>query len=186
MKKVLSFSFIITLIGLNLSCKKKEVDKLTEFDINYTNNITIPSSSITVTTPTTTVEFTTPNVPTQQATKFSEAGTSQSLINEIKMTRLNLSAISTSTTTTANLDYLKSITIFIKASGVGETMIASKSDIPVGLTSVLMDMQDMNIKEYIFKDNIQFRVLAIFDASSASNQTLKMDETVRVSAKLLK
>lgn len=185
MKKILSLSVIIALIGLNLSCKKKEVDKLTEFDIDYTTNLTIPSSSITVTTPTTSVEFTTPNVPTQQATKFSEAGTAQSLISEIKMTRFNITAIGTGTTT-ANLDYLKSVTIYIKASGLGEAMIASKSDIPTGLTSISMDMQDVNIKEYIFKDNIQFKVLAIFDASSASNQTLKMDETVHVSATLIK
>ena len=185
MKKILSFSFIIALISFGLSCKKKEVDKLTEFDIDYSTNITIPSSSITVTTPTTTVEFTTPNVPTQQATKFSQAGTAQSLVSEIKMTRFNITATTTGTNT-VNLDYLKSITIYIKALGVGETMIASKSDIPTGLTSVALDLQDVNIKEYIFKDNIQFRVLAIFDASSASNQTLKMDETVHVSAKLLK
>ncbi len=185
MKKVLSLSFIITLFFCSLSCKKKEVDKLTEFDIEYTTNLSIPSSSITVTTPTTSVEFTTPNVPTQQATKLSEAGTSQSLINEIKMTRFNITAIGTGTTT-AYLDYLKTVTIYIKAAGVGETMIASKSDIPTGLTSVSLDMQDVNIKEYIFKDNIQFKVLAIFDASSASNQTIKMDETIHVSAKLLK
>lgn len=185
MKKLLRFTFIITLICYSFSCQKKEVDKLTEFDIDYSTNLTIPSSSITVTTPTTTVEFTTPNVPTQQAAKFSAAGTTQSLISEIKMTRFNITATTTGTTT-ANLDYLKSVTIYIKAAGVGETMIASKSDIPTGLTSVALDVQDVNIKEYIFKDNIQFRVLAIFDAASASNQTLKMDETVRVSAKLIK
>lgn len=188
MKKLISYSFIITLIAFNFSCKKKEVDKLTEFDIDYTTNLSIPSASITVSNPSvtpTTVEFTTPNVPTQQATKFSEAGTAQSLISEIKMTRFNISATSTGTTT-ANLDYLKSLTIYIKAAGVGEAMIASKSDIPAGLTSISMDLQDVNIKEYIFKDNIQFRVLATFDATTTTNQTLKMDETVHVSAKLLK
>ena len=49
-----------------------------------------------------------------------------------------------------------------------------------------MDITDTNIKNYIFKDNIQFRVLAIFDASAATDQTLKLDETVHVSATLLK
>lgn len=186
MKKKISFYVLIALIGFIVSCKKKEVDKLTEFDIYYTTNLTIPSASITVPpTPTTSVEFTTPNIPTQQSTKFKEEGTAQNLIDEIKMTRFTISAIGTGTTT-ANLDYLKSITIYIKASGVGETSIAYKSNIPTGISSIAVDLEDVNIKEYIFKDNIQFRVLAIFDASSSSSQTLKMDETVHVTAKLLK
>lgn len=188
MKKILSFSFIITLFVVNLSCKKKEVDKLTEFNIDYTTNLTIPSSSMTVSNPSVTptpVEFTTPNIPTQQATKFSEAGTSANLIDKIVMTRFNISAIGTGTNT-ANLDYLNSITIYIKTAGLGEALIASKSNIPDGISSIAMDLQEINIKEYIFKDNIQFRVLATFDATTPANQTLKMDETVRVSAKLLK
>ena len=101
------------------------------------------------------------------------------------MTKFNISAVS-SGTTTANLDYLKSLTIYIKAAGVGEEVVATKSNIPTGSTSVLMDVAGTNIKNYIFKDNIQFRVLAIFDASAATDQTLKLDETVHVSATLLK
>ncbi|MES2761281.1 MAG: hypothetical protein V4677_03700 [Bacteroidota bacterium] len=186
MKKILSLSFIAAFILFGLSCKKKEeANKLTQFDIDYSTNLAIPSASITVTTPTTSVEFTTPNVPTQQATKFSQAGTAQNLIDEIKMTKLNLTAVS-SGTATANLDYLKSLTVYIKAAGVGEEIVATKSNIPTGSTSVAMDLTGANIKNYIFKDNIQFRVLAIFDASAATDQTLKMDETVHVSATLLK
>ena len=131
------------------------------------------------------VEFTTPNVPTQQATKFSAEGTAQNLIDQIKITKFNISAVS-SGTTSVNLDYLKSLTIYIKAAGVGEEIVATKSNIPTGSTSVSMDITDTNIKNYIFKDNIQFRVLAIFDASAATDQTLKLDETVHVSATLLK
>lgn len=187
MKKILSFSIIIAVLSFNLSCKKKEVDKFTEFNIDYTTNLTIPSSSMTVSNSVTPifVEFTTPNVPTQQSTKFKEAGTAQDLIDKIVMTRFNITAIGTGTTT-ANLNYLNSINIYIKASGVGEALIAGKSNIPDGISSIAMDLQDVNIKEYIFKDNIQFRVSATFDATASSDQTLKLDETVLVSAKLLK
>jgi hypothetical protein len=185
MKKNITYLFIITLFIGGFSCKKKDVDKLTEFDINYSTNLTIPSASITVTTPTTSVEFTTPNVPTQQSTKFSAEGTAQNLIDQIKMTKFDISAVS-SGTTSVNLDYLKSLTVYIKAAGVGEQMIATKTSIPTGATSLSMDLQDVNIKNYIFQDNIQFRVLAIFDASAATDQILKMDETVHINATLLK
>jgi len=162
--------------------QKKEVNKLTEFDINYTTNLSIPSNSITVTTPTTQVEFTTPNIPTQQSSKFSAENTAQNLIDEIKLTKFDVTASGTG----ANLNFLKSLTIYIKASNVGEQIVASKTTIPPGTTSISMDMQDVNIKNYIFEDNIQFRVLAIFSATSTVNQTLKMDQTVHVKATLLK
>jgi hypothetical protein len=184
--KFLSLSFVAAFILFSLSCKKKdEANKLTQFDINYSNNLTIPSASMTVSNPSvtpTTVEFTTPNVPTQQSSKFSSEGTAQSLIDEIKMTKFDVSV----TGTGANLNFLKSLTIYIKAANVGEQMIATKSNIPTGVTSVSMDLQDVNIKNFIFQDNIQFRVIATFDATTTTDQTLKMDETVHVSAKLLK
>ncbi|MCF8424997.1 MAG: hypothetical protein K9H41_11695, partial [Bacteroidia bacterium] len=139
--------------------------------------------SITVAvSPTTSVEFTTPNIPTQNSTKFSAEGTSKSLVDEIKMTKFDLSVSGTG----ANLDFLKSITIYIKAANVGEQIIASKTLIPTGITALSLDLQDVNIKNYIFADNIQFRVLAIFDATASVDQTLKMDETVHVKATLIK
>lgn len=184
MKKIISLSILIAFIGLGLSCKKKEeADKLTEFDINYTTNLSVPSSSIPVNSPTTSVEFTTPNIPTQQSTKFASERTAKNLISEIKMTKYDISAVGAG----ANLDYLKSLTIYIKASNVGEQVVASKTSIPTGITSISMDLQDVNIKNYIFEDNIQFRVVATFDATaSTTSQTLKMDETVHVKATLLK
>ncbi len=185
MKKIIGFSFIAALLVFGISCKKEEAKKLTEFDINYSTNLTIPSASVPVTsssiTPTT-VEFTTPNVPTQQATKFSAEGTAKSLIDQIKMTKFDISVSGAG----ANLDFLKSLTVYIKASGVGEQMVATKTNIPSGLTAVSMDLQDVNIKDYIFQDNIQFRVVATFDATAATDQVLKMDETVHVNATLIK
>jgi len=185
MKKIISFSFLIALLVFGVSCKKEEAAKLTEFDINYSTNLTIPSASMTVSNPSltpTTVEFTSPNVPTQQAAKFSSEGTAKNLIDQIKMTKFNISVSGAG----ANLDFLKSLTLYIKASGVGEQMVASKTNIPSGVTAVAMDLQDVNIKDYIFQDNIQFRVVATFDATAATDQVLKMDETVHVKATLIK
>ncbi len=183
MKKLIRFSFIVAIIGLSVSCKKKEVEKLTEFDINYSNSIAMPSSSIAVNSPTTSVEFVTPNVPTQQSSKFSAEKTSQSLIDQIKMTKFDVSV----TGSGANLDFLKTMNVYIKAANVGEQQIAGKSDFGAGITSASLDVYDVNIKDFIFQDNIQFRVVVTFDASATvPNQTLKMNETVHVNAKLLK
>ncbi|MBI3520023.1 MAG: hypothetical protein HY062_11785 [Bacteroidetes bacterium] len=183
MKKVISLCLLFALLGFSISCKKKEVDKLTEFDITYSTNLSIPSSSIAVNSPTTSVEFVTPNVPTQQSSTFSAQKTAQSLIDQIKMTKFDVSVSGSG----ANLDFLKSVTIYIKAATVGEQLVASKSSFPTGATSASLDLNDVNIKDFIFQDNIQFRVVIAFDATATvPNQTLKMDETVHVNAKLLK
>ncbi len=185
MKKIVCFTVITVITLFNISCKKEETNKLTEFDINYSSNLSIPSASVPVTsssiTPTT-VEFTTPNVPTQQSTKFSAEGTAKSLVDQIKMTKFDISVSGAG----ANLDFLKSLTVYIKAANITEQMVATKTNIPSGLTSVSMDLQDVNIKEFIFQDNIQFRVVVTFDDTASSDQVLKMDETVHVNAKLIK
>lgn len=185
MKKIISLCLVLSFVFFNISCKKEEADKLTEFDINYSTSLTMPSSSITVSsssiTPTT-VEFTTPNIPTEQSSKFNAEKTAQNLIDQIKMTKFDISVSGAG----ANLDFLKSLTIYVKASGAGEQIIATKTNIPSGLTTLSLDLQDVNIKNFIFQENIQFKVLAVFDATSSTDQILKMDETVHVKATLIK
>lgn len=185
MKKIFPIYLLLVFIIINTSCKKKEVDKLTEFDINYSSNLTIPSSSMTVSSSSlmpTTVDFITPNIPTQQSSKFSSEKTAQYLIDIIKMVKFDISANGSG----ANLDFLKSLTIYIKAANMPEQIVATKTSIPTGLTAIALDVQDVNIKNFIFEDNIQFRVQVIFDAVTATNQTLKLDQTVHVKATLLK
>ena len=169
----------LLIIGIGSCTKtKKAVDELTEFDINYTTNLNIPSTSFTtVTTP---VDITTPNIPTASSSKFTSEKTTQDLVSEIKMTKFNIS------TTGSNLDFLKSVSIYIKSATQGELLVATKSNIPAGTTATSADLQNVNIKEYIFKDNIQFRVSFLFQTGSAGAQNLKLDQTVHVKATILK
>jgi len=175
MKKLLCLFFICLIICFNLSCKKtkEKVDQFTEFDINYTTNLSVPSNTINQNVP---IDFTTPDIPTQSSSKFSDNKTAQELVQEIKMTKFDVSVAS------GNLDFLKSLSVYIKANGVSEQLVATKSNIPTGLSMLSMDLQDVNIKNFIFQSNIQFRVTVTIDASTLNGQNLKMDETVHVKA----
>lgn len=175
MKKVLGLFLITSLTFFNLSCNKTKetVDELTEFDINYTTNLSVPSNTINVDVP---IDFTTPDIPTQSSSKFTENKTAQSLVQEIKMTKFDVSVAS------GNLDFLKSLSIYIKAAGVSQQLIATKTSIPLGVSSISLDLQDVNIKNFIFQQNIQFRVTVTIDGSTLNGQNLKMDETVHVKA----
>lgn len=179
-------AFSILLSGMILfsisSCNKakEKIDELTEFDIKLpTTDAEIPASTATVAT-TQTFEIVTPDVPTGSASEFSKNKTSLDLVSEIKMAKLNIS-------TTGNLDYMKSISVYIR-SGNDEKRVAKKDVIPAGTTDLALDMDDVNIKDYISKDNIKFRINALLDGSKlpSTAQKLKIDGTAHVKATLIK
>jgi hypothetical protein len=137
----------------------------------------VPSNTISLNVP---IDFTTPNVSTQSSSNLATNKTTQSLVDYIKLTKFDVGV------GTDNLDFLKSLSIFIKASGMNETLVASKTNIPTGLTNISMDLNDVNIKDYIFQPNVQFRVSVTIDASTANGQTLLLEQTVHVKATVLK
>ena len=177
MKKALSFLIIVFVFCFGFSCKKDKVDEITEFDISYSSAVSVPSNTISINVP---IDYTTPDVSTSSTSKLTENKTAQNLVDYIKLTKFNVSVDA------GNLDFLKSLSIFIKAAGIGETLVATKASIPTGITSVAMDLQDVNIKDYIFQPNVQFRVTVTIDASTLNGQNLKLDETVHVKATVIK
>lgn len=168
-------SAVLVLSGIT-SCQKAkdEINKATEFDMSYSTQFSIPSTSISVTQP---VDFTTPDIPTQSSSRFISEQTTQDLIDEIKMTKFVIS------NPNGNLDYLKSLSIYLKTSGLGDILVATKSNIPENTSTVNADLNDINIKQYIFKDKIQFRVNVTITTGLTADQTLKIDQTVHVKGK---
>ncbi len=175
MKKILvAVVIILTWMGLMLSCKKS---KPVEFDIAYNTTLALPSTSVSVNVP---ADFTTPDINTDSKNKFTSQKTVQNLVDEIKFTRFDLSVDN------GNLNFLKSLNIYIKTSGLGDVLIATKTSIPQNVSSFGMDLQDVNIKEYIFNDKIQFRVTVTIQTGLTATQQIKMNQTVHVKAKTSK
>ena len=179
MKKVALLLASAVLFGLT-SCQKTKdtINSLTEFDIPYSSNFNVPATPSS--TASTQVDVTTPDIPTNSSSIYGNNKTSADLVSEIKLTKLTIS------TTGANLDYLKSVSVYIKTASISEKLIATNAAIPTGVTSVTLAPQDVNIKDYINQSNIQFRVSSTISSSGTTAQTLKLDETVHVKATLLK
>lgn len=184
MKKtaILLFSSLMW-IGIT-SCQKTKdkIDQLTEFDIPYSSNVTVVATSFTPapsTTQTATADFTTPDVQTNSGTTFAAQKTATDKISEIKLTRLNI------TTNAGNFNYLKNVTIFIQATGQPEVQIATKTNIPDGLTSIDMDLGDVNVKNYVTGSTFKFRINVVADGLITSDQTITVSETLHVKATLL-
>jgi hypothetical protein len=175
MKKLIAFCSLALILSASISCKK--VNEATEFDFNYSSDVSVPSSSISVTAP---AEFVTPEIATESASRFSSEKTTQDLIEEIKVSKFEI------VNTTGNLDFLKSFSVYIRGNGLSDVLVASKSSIPPGSTSVQADLTGANIKEHIFKDKIQFRISVTANSLIQSEQKLKVNETVHVSGKKIK
>ena len=178
MKKIICLLVLASIVCLNISCKKTQdkVDQLTEFDMNYSTDFTVPSTSVTVNVP---ADFTTPDIPTNSSSTFSNQKTISSKVSEIKITKFEI------VSTSGNFVYLKSITLFIQAAGQPEVQIASKTNIPTGLTTVSMDLSGNNIKDYIFGTSFKIRANVTIDGAIASNQTMKLNQTLHVRATLV-
>lgn len=168
---ILSLSLLLA--GLS-SCEKTKdkINEVTEFDMNYTTSLPIPSNpNYTVTTP---VDFSTPEINTESSGRFKTENTAKDLVSEIKMTKFVIS------NNAGNLNFLKSISIYLKTSGKGDQLVATKTDIPDNASTLDADLQDVNIKDYIFNDKIQFRVNATITSGLSSDQNLKIEQTIHV------
>jgi hypothetical protein len=173
MRRMILLVTLPLVVALGFSCgkTKEKVNEATEFDMDYSTQLSIPSTSITVTAP---ADFTTPEISTESAPRFTQEKTTQDLIDEVKLTKFDIS------NPNGNLDYLKAITVFIKSGNLGEVQIASKSNIPAGTKSIGADLTGANIKEFLFREKFQFRVSVTISTGLSADQTLKIDQTMRV------
>ena len=172
MKKILWVVLGAVAVLSSQSCKK--INEATEFTMNYSTEVTVPSSSISVTAP---AEFTTPEIPTQSSSRFTAEKTAQDLIESVTMSKFNFS------TPKGNLDYIKSFSVYISANGVNELLVASKAEVPPGSTLVAADLTGTNIKAHIFKDGIKFRISVVGKTGLSEDQILKIDAGVTVKGK---
>jgi hypothetical protein len=178
MKKPIAAALIATIFIVS-SCKKTKetVDEFTQFDLSYTTTFTVPAASVTVNTP---ADFTTPDVPTNTSASYPNNKTTYSLVDEVKLTKFNVSADS------SNFDYLKSLTIFIQGSGLPEVQLATNTLVPTGVASFDMSLNDVNLKDYLAKSNFKLRVNVTIDGAITTNQKMKLNQTMHVVAKILK
>ncbi len=173
-KQILIFGCVILTI---LGCKK--IDKLTQFNIKYNETIVIPSSTG-INLP---FNILTPDVETNSESTFALNDTRKDLVEEIKLTTLELTITSPSN---GDFSFLKSISVFISADGLSETKIAWKDNIPAGIGTVLnLDLTNIDLKEYIKKDTFALRLNTVTDELLTSDYHINVHSVFFVDAKIL-
>lgn len=168
--------FLMAFTALSAGCKK--VDELTKFNMEFNTEVTVPSNTL-INLP---LDLVTPDVTTNYEETFSANDTRKDLVEKITIDKITITAKSPQGIT---LDFLKSITVYISADGIPEKEVASKYNIPDGLTSLDLDYVSDNLKDFLTKDKIRLRVKTITDKAVNQNIDLNVYNRFKVDAKIL-
>tara|TARA_R110002111_G_scaffold148719_1_gene215818 strand:+ start:364 stop:897 length:534 start_codon:yes stop_codon:yes gene_type:complete len=173
-KKYISF---ICLLVLFTACDI--IDELTKFDMEYSQRATIPSSTG-INLP---FDVFTPEMETNSESTFAVNDTRKDLIEEIKLTNLELVMISPEE---ADFSFLNSIEVYISADGLEEILIANLDEVPEDAGNVItLDTSDTDLKEYIKKDEFSLRLNTVTDELMSTDHELEVNSTFFVDAKIL-
>lgn len=173
MRKYISIILFAVLLS---NCSK--IDELTKFNMDYDMQVTIPSSAG-INLP---FDVLTPDTETNSESTFESNDTRKDLIEEIKLTKLQLEITSP---TDSDFSFLESIEVFISAEGVQEILIASKVEVPETGSTLDLDVSDADLKEYIKKDNYSLRLNTVTDEAMSQDHQINVKSSFFVDAKIL-
>ena len=172
--KYLVLSFLIVCA---FSCNK--VDKLTQFNMDYTTQVTIPSNTV-VSLP---IDLFTPDIQSNSESTFSSNNTNKDLIEEVKLTSMNLVLKSP---TNGDFSFLDEVRVFIDADGLNETEIATALNISAAVDDELeLDTDDVNLMEFLKKDKFSLRVYTVTDEAIVQDHEIEVNSTFFVDARIL-
>ncbi|MEM6349065.1 MAG: hypothetical protein AAF927_34580, partial [Bacteroidota bacterium] len=148
MRKYLVLPVLALFLSL-YSCEK--LSEFTQFNLNYTASVTVPAT-VGVDLP---FDLFTPDIETNSETEFETEKTSKDLLEEVKLTKLDLTITSP---TDADFDFLETITVYLAAEGLPEIAIATKDMVEDGITETLsLDVIEDDLKDYIKTDGFKLR-----------------------------
>ena len=168
--------FFIVMVLFSAACKK--VDELTKFNMEFNTEVTVPSNTL-INLP---LDLITPDMTTNYEETFSANDTRKDLVEKITIDKITITVKSPQGT---KLDFLKSITVYISADGIPEKEVASRYDIPDGLTSLDLGYVTDNLKEFLTRDKIRLRVKTVTDKAVSQDVDLNVYNRFKVDAKVL-
>ncbi len=178
MKKRTLYIFLLMFLTLTAT-KCKKLDKLTQFDLTYHSEITIPAG-IPVATP---FNIPTPPITTNTSEEFENNNTHKDLIQEIKLKSLRLEITDPANGT---FSFLNKVEIYISADGLPEKKIAWKENIPDSVGGTLdLETSNDDLKDYLIQDTYELKVRTTTDEILTRDYTVNITAVFRVNAEIL-
>lgn len=175
--KNISYAIMGIMILLSTSCKK--ISELTKFDLRYNNETTIEAGVGTLLP----FDINTPDIPTQTEDEFKGHNTGKNLVQSIKLKELKISIVSPAD---QNFDFLKSIEVYISASGQQEIKAAWKTDMSdAGVKEIVLDCSTADLKPYVMSDTYKLRLKNTTDKVLNQDVNIKIASVFTVDANVL-
>lgn len=175
-RNLLLITFITAIISFS-SCK--QISKLTQFSMPYTDTITVPAASG-FNVP---FDLYTPDIETNSESTFSSYSTSADLIDKVSLSKLNLNLVSPKD---KDFSFLKSIAVYISAEGLSDEKIAWIDDIPSSPgKSLTLSTSDTNLKDYVLKSKYKLRVQTVTNKLLTQDYKIETDIVFFVDANIL-
>ncbi|NJB36772.1 MULTISPECIES: hypothetical protein [Flavobacteriaceae] len=174
MKKLL---VLMLTLGLAIGCDK--IDELTKFEMDYEQEVIIPSTTG-IDLP---FDVFTPETETNSESEFEINDTRKDLIEEIKLIELVLQI---ENPTDSDFSFLESIEVFIAAEGLEEQRIAFEEEVaPDTGMRLMLNTSDIDLQDYIKKDSFTLRLKTVTDEIINQDHTIKVKSVFFVDAKIL-
>lgn len=178
MKKFL-LSITVLAVLFAGSCKKLKSLADIQFGVPYKETVDIPElPDVPAVIPPGGVTASIPPIGTATNSEeyIRQYNTSSDFIIEAKLSEMQLVIEQPAT---QNFDDIDSLWLYISATGLDEVLAAFKYDIPDGVQTVNMDVQDLNLKDYFLQDYIYLRLQGHFyevpDSTTRLTITTKFD-----------
>ncbi|MGB1017855.1 MAG: hypothetical protein ACPGVH_02195 [Chitinophagales bacterium] len=166
----------ILLISM-VSCNK--LDKLTQFNIDYKETVTVPGNTI-ISLP---FDLDDQELETNSSTSFENNNSNKDLVEKATLTKMQLDHKSPSS---GDLSFIESISIFLEADGLPEIKIAWKDVVPENVGKTLdLDLTDADLKDYVKKDDLRIRINSVIDEALSQDQVIDINTSIFIDAKIL-
>ena len=173
MKKFILLPFLSILL---FSCSA--VDKITNFDIAYDEEFTIPSTSG-IAVP---INILTPDVSPNLEDKMQEYNSAVNLIEDVTIKSIRLTITNPDTLA---YSFLEAVSLYI-VDGSTESLLANKSDISSSIGRVLdLETSDTDVLSYLLNDAFKIRVIGVMRDGTTVDIENTMEMVFTVDAKLL-
>ncbi|TGE21408.1 hypothetical protein E5K00_14050 [Hymenobacter aquaticus] len=172
MKKLLLLAPLLLLLGV-LSCKK--INELLTFDLDYSQNITVPGSPIFIPTP---VVLAVP-VTTKSDETFKSKNTAADLVKDVKLKRL---ALTITDPAAENFDFLNSIEISIGTDQNDIVPLASLSSIPKGVSTIELTPSGAKLDKYLKASSYTLHTKVTVNKAILKDITVRADTKFTVTA----
>ena len=170
--------FLMIIAGMTVFAGCKEIDKLTHFNMDYNETVTIPST-IGINVP---FNMFTPDITTNSEETFEINDTRKDLIEEIVLKEMTLEVASPAG---EDFSFLKSIEIFINADDLDEQKIAWKEVTGTVGNKLELETSSADLKDYIKKDSFTLRIKTVTDELLLSDYDINIYSKFFVDAKIL-